>query len=134
MAQWYAQLVFKGDTLLSDSLADWTEVDGVLPAGIEANGRERYTTVIVSGYALYGRLRGYYALGVAHVAADPATGRTYYLSEESALHKEPVDSLTATQRAAIREWLVALNQEAWENSTEAFRESLEGTIPDKVTR
>ena len=121
MAQWYAQLVFKGDALLGEGLTDFALVEGVA----SPNGAERYTTVIVSGYALYGQLRGYYALGVAHLTVDPASGKAHYLSEQSALHREPVNSLTSTQRAAIREWLIGLNRVAWENSTDTFRRSLD---------
>jgi hypothetical protein len=128
MAQWYTQLIFKGDTFLGDSLADWKEVNGALSPnasiGLSTSHGEGYTTVIVSGYALYGQLRGYYALGVAHIVIDPATGRAYYSSEQSALHQVPVDSLTPAQRVAIREWLIGLNHEAWENSTTSFRRSL----------
>ena len=121
MAQWYAQLVFKGDTLLGEGLTDFAQVEGVA----SANGGEHYTTVIVSGYALYGQLRGYYALGVAHLAIDPASGEAHYLSEQSALHKEPVDSLTPAQRTAVRDWLIGLQPIAWENSTDTFRRSLD---------
>ena len=128
MAQWYAQLVFKGDTLLGEGLTDFALVEGVAsPNGGEGAtlGSAPYTTVIVSGYALYGQLRGYYALGVAHLAIDPANGQARYLSEQSALHSEPVDSLTPAQRAAIREWLMGLNRAAWENSTDMFKERLD---------
>ncbi len=146
MAQWYMQLVFKGDTLLGEGLTDFALVEGVassnpstgspLPSvgdfagqaastALSVNGGERYTTVIVSGYALYGRLRGYYSLGIAHLLADPISGKAHYLSEQSALHTEPVDSLTPAQRAAIREWLIGLNSAAWENSTDTFRRSLD---------
>jgi hypothetical protein len=121
MAQWYAQLVFKGDSLLGEGLSDFALIEGVA----SANGGERYTTVIVSGYALYGQLRGYYALGVAHLSVDTNGGKAHYLSEQSALHQAPVDSLTPAQRAAIREWLISLNRAAWENSTDAFRCSLD---------
>ncbi len=121
MAQWYAHLVFKGDTLLGEGLTDFAQVEGLA----SPNGGERYTTVIVSGYALYGQLRGYYALGVAHLWVNPASGKAHYVSEQSALHHEPVDSLTPAQRAAIREWLLGLSQAAWENSTDAFRKSLD---------
>ncbi len=140
MAQWYAQLVFKGDTFLGDGLADWEEVNGVVPssAGVSGAGGAdvdastgfspsdgvHYTTVIVSGYALYGQLQGYYALGVAHIMVDLTSGRARYLSEQSALHYEPLDSLSPAQRAAIREWLIGLNRMAWDNSTEPFRRSL----------
>ncbi|MEW5987255.1 MAG: hypothetical protein AB1791_11515, partial [Chloroflexota bacterium] len=121
MAQWYAQLVFKGDTLIGEGLTDFAQVEGVVPA---ASG-ESYTTVVVSGYALYGQLRGYYALGVAQIMVDPASGRAAYTSEASARHNEPVESLTPAQRAAMRQWLVELNPAAWENSTESLRKSLE---------
>ena len=121
MAQWYMQLVFKGDTLLGEGLTDFAQVEGVA----SSNGGERYTTVIVSGYALYGKLRGYYSLGIAHLLADPISGKAHYLSEQSALHKEPVVSLTSAQRAAIREWLIGLSSTAWENSTDTFRRSLD---------
>jgi len=120
MAQWYAQLLFKGNTLLGEGLADWGEVADIAPV----NSGERYTTVIVSGYALYGELRGFYSLGVAHLAVDPASGQARYLSKQSALHCEPVETLTSAQRAAIRAWLLGLSQAAWENSTDAFRKSL----------
>ena len=128
MAQWYAQLVFKGDTLLGEGLTDFALVEGVVsPNGGEeaTRGSAPYTTVIVSGYALYGQLRGYYALGVAHLAVDTATGTAHYLSEQSALHCEPVDSLTPAQRAEIRKWLIGLSRAAWENSTDSFRRSLD---------
>jgi hypothetical protein len=121
MAQWYAQLVFRGDTLLGEGLTDFAQVEGLA----SPNGGDRYTTVVVSGYALYGKLRGYYALGVAHLALDAATGKAHYLSEQSALHMESVESLTPAQREAICEWLIGLNREAWENSTDAFRRSLD---------
>ena len=121
MAQWYAQLVFKGEALLGEGPTDFALVEGVA----SPNGGERYTTVIVSGYALYGQLRGFYALGVAHLAVDPASGKAHYVSEQSALHREPIDSLTPTQCAAIREWLIGLNRVAWENSTDAFRRGLD---------
>jgi len=152
MAQWYMQFVFKGDILLGEGLTDFAQVEGVAspnpstgsplhlpPAGgsvgdfagqapstrVSVNGGERYTTVIVSGYALYGRLRGYYSLGIAHLLVDPVSGKAHYLSEQSALHTEPVVSLTSAQRAAIREWLISLSSTAWENSTDIFRRSLD---------
>lgn len=121
MAQWYAQLVFKGDTFLGEGLTDFALVEGVATL----NGGERYTTVIISGYALYGQLRGYYALGVAHLSVDTTGGQAHYLSEQSALHQEPVYSLTPAQRTTIREWLIGLNRAAWENSTDMFKESLD---------
>lgn len=123
MAQWYTQLLFKGDTFLGDSLADWQAIEDVPPA--ELNGVERFTAVIVSGYALYGQLRGYYALGVAHIVVDPASGKAYYLNEQSALHRERADTLTPIQKSAIRDWLTNSYPAAWENSTDAFKKSLE---------
>ena len=120
MAQWYAQLVFNGDSFLGDGLTDFASVEGIAAA----NGGEQYTTVIVSGYALYGQLRGYYSLGVSHIVVNKTSGQAGYLSEKSVLHNEPVDSLTPAQRKAIREWLIELNSDAWENSTEALRSSL----------
>jgi hypothetical protein len=128
MAQWYAQLVFKGDTFLGEGLTDFALVEDVVSSNaspqFSIDADERYTTVIVSGYALYGQLRGYYALGVAGILVDPNSGQATYLSQQSALHQEPVNSLTPAQRAAIREWLVKLNGEAWENSTDSFKRSL----------
>jgi hypothetical protein len=121
MAQWYAQLVFKDDTLIDEGVADLGEVAGAAPP----NGGERYTTIIVSGYALYGQLRGYYSLGVAHLSVDPVRGNAQYVSEQSALHTEPLDTLTSAQRTAIRDWLMNLSLTAWENSTEMFRRALE---------
>ena len=120
MAQWYAQLVFKGDSLMGEGLSNLSEVTEVAPV----EDAERYTTVIVSGYALYGQLRGYYALGVAHLGVDAHTGRTAYLSSASALHTEPLSTLTETQRAAVRDWLVKLSPPAWENSSELFKQEL----------
>ena len=127
MAQWYTQLVFKGDTFLGEGLADFALVENVASTEPSVNGYEPYTLVIVSGYALYGQLRGYYALGVAHVLVDPASGQACYLSEQSARHQESVNSLTPTQRAIIRECLIRLNSEAWETSNLSFRQQLEMT-------
>ncbi len=121
MAQWYAQLVFKDDRLLGEGLTDFAEVEGIGPL----DGGEPYTTVIVSGYALYGQLRGYYALGVAHLAVDPATGVARYVSEESARHTAPVSTLSPAQRQAVHDWLVQLNAAAWQNSTDGFKRDLE---------
>lgn len=145
MAQWYTQLVFRGDAFLGDGLADFELVEGIVsPAAslelsasasaelnlntsteLKANGGERYTTVLVSGYALYGQLRGYYALGIAHIWVDPIGGQAHYLSEQSARRQEPVDSLTPAQRLAVREYLTRLNPEAWETSNISFRQQLE---------
>jgi hypothetical protein len=122
MAQWYTQLLFRGDEFLGDSLADWQVISDLLPAGVE--DVDRYTAVIVSGYALYGQLHGYYALGVAHLAVERSTGQVYYCSEQSALHREPVETLTHAQRQAVQVWLAAQYPTAWENSVDAFKRSL----------
>lgn len=124
MAQWYAHLVFRGDRLLGEGLQDFAEVEGVASNG----GGEAYTAVIISGYALYGKLRGFYALGISQIKVDPESGAAHYASEESALRKETTDSLTAAQRAAVRTWLVDFNREAWENSTEPFKMALTGEL------
>lgn len=122
MAQWYARLMFRGDRLLGEGLEDFAQIDGVQSNG---NG-ERYTAVVISGYALYGKLRGFYSLGVAQIRFDPESGEAHYASQDSALHKEPVDSLSAAQQSAVREWLVEFDREAWENSTEPFKLALTG--------
>ena len=128
MAQWYAQLAFHGDLLLGDSVADFGQVEGVAPVGPNGQskngGADRYTTVIVSGYSLYGKIRGFYALGVAHIEVDLDSGKSYYSTEESRNHLETVESLSPAQRSAIRSWLMELDQSAWGNSTEPFRRSL----------
>ena len=122
MAQWYTQLLFKGNDFLGDSLADWQGVVEILPP--EVTGVEDYTAIIVSGYALYGQLHGYYALGIAHIAVERGTGRAFYRSEQSALHREPVETLTPAQKEAVRQWLVGQYPAAWENSVDAFKNSL----------
>lgn len=124
MAQWYAHLVFRGDRLLGEGLEDFANVEGVVANG----GGEAYTAVVVSGYALYGKLRGYYSLGVSQIRVDPDSGAARYASEESALRKEPVDTLTPRQLAAVRDWLIEFNPEAWENSTEPFKLALEEPV------
>ncbi len=128
MAQWYAQLTFHGDLLLGDSVADFGEVEDVAPTGSSGQSKngdvDRYTTVLVSGYALYGKIRGFYALGVAHVEVDQVSGKSYFSSEESRNHLETIESLSTVQRSAIRTWLMELDQSAWANSTEPFRRSL----------
>ena len=120
MAQWFAQLLFRGDQLLGEGLDDFAEVSGI-QEGLEG---ERYTAIVVSGYALYGELRGFYSLGVSHIRLDPSTQKAFYTSEDSSLHKEPVDSLTPSQKSATRDWLTAFSLAAWENSTETFKLNL----------
>lgn len=122
MAQWYTQLLFKGDEFLGDSLADWHGVSDTLLE--DKQDLEHFTAVIVSGYALAGQLHGYYALGIAHIAVDRASGQAFYCSEQSALHTEPVETLTPAQKEEVRAWLLQQYPLAWENSVEAFKQSL----------
>ncbi len=125
MAWWQTQLVFQGDTLIAETLDD-AGLDAIKfstdPAA--APEGESLTMVVVSGYALYGELRGYYALGVAHMRVDRASGMGY-LSETSEAHKEPVSSLSAKQKQVVREWLRTFSPAAWENSMESFKNNLE---------
>jgi len=122
MAQWYTQLIFKGDQFLGDSLTGWQGVEGTPPPDLSSF--EHFTAVIVSGYALYGQLQGYYALGIAHIVVDKASDKAYYQSEQSILHMESLDSLTPVQKETIRTWLVEHYPGAWENSMDAFKKSL----------
>ena len=128
MAWWQTQLVFHGDKLIAETLND-TGLDAIKfstdPA--TAPDGEQLTMVVVSGYSLYGELRGYYALGVAHMHVDRASGKGY-MSEQSEAHKEPVSALTTKQKQAVREWLRAFNPSAWETSTEAFKNSLQSSL------
>jgi hypothetical protein len=126
MAWWTTQFVFHDDTLISEGVnpiqPDHFElvVNGQQPPV----GSERYTLVVVSGYALYGELRGYYALGVAHWFLDRPGGRVY-MSEASQRHSEPVSSLSSTQRALVRACLVDISSSAWETSNLSFRRALQ---------
>ena len=125
MAWWYARLLFHGDRLvdagLHDAMPPAAEV--VDPDAELLPAADAFTSVCVSGYALYGRLRGYYALGVGHFRLDPATGRA--LATEAAInHTEPVSSLSPRQRAVVGDWLEAQSPEAWASSLERFREVL----------
>jgi hypothetical protein len=128
MSWWTTQLVFRDDTLVSEGVtpASVDDVEWVVQesGGKSPDGAERYTQVVVSGYALYGELRGYYALGVAHWYLDRANGCAF-LSETSRRNSEPVSSLTPAQRAIIRECLIHLNPQAWETSNVQFRKQLE---------
>jgi hypothetical protein len=90
-----------------------------------------FTSVCVSGYALAGRLHGYYAIGVGHLQLDPRTGRVYG-SEAGQRHAEPLTSLSAAQLAAVRDWLQAYSPEAWSSSLRSFQIGLaadDGTVP-----
>ena len=120
MAQWYAHLLFKGDQLLGEGLDDFDQVLGV-KEGLEG---EQYTAVVVSGYALYGKLRGFYSLGISQILLDPLSNQAFYGTKDSSLHKETVESLTRAQKEATRDWLIAFDTSAWENSTEPFKLSL----------
>lgn len=123
MAQWYAHLLFRGDQLLGEGTSELARIEGVRTDGVG----DSYTAVVISGYALYGKLRGFYSLGVSSILVDPQNGLASYASEESSLGKEPVAALTPRQRAAIAEWLIQFDPEAWENSAEPFKLSLTPT-------
>jgi hypothetical protein len=120
MAQWYAHLMFRGDQLLGEGTSEPAKIEGVREAG----GGDPYTAVVISGFALYGKLRGFYSVGVSFIRVDSQSGVASYVSEESALGKESVASLSPKQRAAIAEWLIRFDPEAWESSTEPFKLSL----------
>lgn len=126
MAWWRTQLIFLGDTLVSEGIDPvWLdEFEWVNNGEAPPTATEQYTKVIVSGYALYGQLRGYYALGVAHWQLDRENGRIF-VSEASRTNTEPVATLTPTQREIIRECLKNINPDAWEVSTYTFRRQLE---------
>jgi hypothetical protein len=129
MAQWYATLLFRGDRLLGEGVVDLEAVAGVQP---DAKG-EPYTAVLISGYSLYGKLRGYYALGISSILMDPDAGAASYASQDSALRKEPLTVLSPDQRSAVREWLIQFDPEAWENSGEAFKLSLGTPVPEQAS-
>jgi len=120
MAQWYAHLLFRGDQLLGEGTGEPAKIEGVRDAG----DGDPYAAVVISGYALYGKLRGFYSVGVSFIRVDSQSGVANYASEESALGKESVASLSPKQRAAIAEWLNHFDPGAWENSTEPFKLSL----------
>jgi hypothetical protein len=131
MASWYARLLFDGDRLVDIGIHDAvTEAaTEALAAGPEADpslapGARDITSVLVSGYALYGRLRGYYAIGVAHFGYDPERGR--FVGSASALHHaEPTASLSPAQRRQIGAWLAAHAPEAWASSLDGFRRTFD---------
>jgi hypothetical protein len=125
MAGWQMQLVFHGDTLIAES-SDQAGLDAIRFSGDPAMAPdgEPVILVVVSGYSLYGELRGYYAVGVAHMRVDQKLGLGY-MNEQSAAHQESVSSLSSKQKQAVREWLHTFNPSAWETSTESFKQSLE---------
>ena len=125
MAWWTTQLIFREDTLISEGvdpfdLSSYRRVENGEKPGPET---EHYTRVIVSGYALYGELRGYYALGVSHWHLDRSAD-CVYMSEDSKRNTEPVASLTRTQRTIVRDFLVDMSENAWEASNRSFRQKL----------
>jgi hypothetical protein len=120
MAQWYAHLLFRGDQLLGEGVGEPARIAGVREDG----DGDPYAAVVISGFALYGKLRGFYSVGVSFIRVDPQSGVANYASEESSLGKESVGLLSPKQRAAIAEWLIRFDPEAWENSTEPFKLSL----------
>lgn len=126
MAWWNTQLIFHNDTLVSEGIDPvWLDDYEWVTNGVgHPATTEKYTKVIVSGYALYGQLRGFYALGVAHWQLDRENGRVF-VSEASQSHNEPVSTLTPAQRGIIRECLKNINPDAWEISTYTFRRQLE---------
>lgn len=126
MAWWNTQFIFQDDRLIAEGLdpVQWDGVELVVQEGAPTDRTRSYTRVVVSGYALYGELRGYYALGVAHWRLDPLANRAY-MSEASQRHCAPLSSLTAMQRAIVRECLIRISPEAWETSNFSFRKQLE---------
>jgi hypothetical protein len=126
MAWWNTQLIFKDDTLIAEGInpVALDDIELVIQEEEPEHDTELYTRVIVSGYALYGKLRGYYALGVAHWRLDRLDRRAF-MREASQRNCEPVSDLTPIQRAAVRECLMQLSPEAWETSSLSFRKSLE---------
>ncbi len=121
MAWWHARLLFYGDDLIG------VDLDRLVPEEVEAegpsNGNLRVTAVQVSGYALYGELRGYYALGVAELAVDPQTGAIVPVDTEADL--DPRRHLTPRQKEIVREWLKKHSPEAWDTSLYSFKQTLE---------
>lgn len=128
MAQWYAHLMFRGDQLLGEGTSELAKIEGVR----EAADGDPYTAVVISGYALYGKLRGFYSVGVSFIRVDSQSGVANYASGESALGTESVALLSPKQRAAIAEWLIRFDPEAWESSTEPFKLSLTQPEPQPV--
>jgi hypothetical protein len=126
MAWWTTHFVFQNDTLIAEGFDPVFihEMEPVVQDDITGDDIECYTRVIVSGYALYGKLHGFYALGVAKWFLDRPNGRVL-MTERSQRDSEPVSSLTPTQRVILQECLVRLSPEAWETSNILFRRQLE---------
>jgi hypothetical protein len=124
MAGWYARLLFEGDRLIDAGTHDvLPPAVGVRPAALDATPEELLTSVIVSGYALYGRIRGYYAVGVGRLRLGP-DGRPAFLSEADERHAESAARLTPGQRAELAGWLEGLSPAAWSDSLHGFRRQL----------
>ena len=126
MAWWTTQLIFQNNKLIAEGIDPvlWDNLDVVVNGEAPVAKTDRYTRVIVSGYALYGQLRGYYALGVAHWYVDEENGRVY-TTETSQRHTEPVSSLTPKQCVIVRDCLINISQNAWETSNLSFRQALD---------
>ena len=124
MAWWYARLLFHGDRLIDAGLHDMLPSDVRLDTdpALAPDG-EALTSVCVSGYALYGKVRGYYAVGIGHFRLDPLTHRAY-ATDASANHAEPAGTLTAAQRDQVRAWLIDHDAGAWASSLDSFRRAL----------
>ena len=128
MALWKNLFVFRGDTLIAEGidplqLKEYSTVSE-RPEANGNNSEEHYTKVIVSGYALYGELRGYYAVGVSHMFFDDKK-RTAYQTPESAGFAEKATSLSGRQREIIRECLMRISPLAWEASNRSFRQAFQ---------
>lgn len=121
MAWWHTRLLFHGDDLVG------VDLDRLVPEGSDGdprpNGWLTLIAVQVSGYALYGEVRGYYALAVTQLAVDPNTGRTVPVDPDADL--DPARSLTPRQKQVVREWLQNHSRTAWETSLHSFRQILE---------
>ncbi len=121
MAWWHARLLFFGDDLIGVDLDRLVPVDLDSPG--QMNGGLRVTAVQVSGYALYGELRGYYALGVAELAVDPHTGAAVPVDPDADL--DPCQHLTPRQKEIVRDWLKNHSPTAWDASLHSFKQALE---------
>jgi hypothetical protein len=127
MAGWCARLLFHGDRLIDAGVHDMLPgLRTTADAGAVRDG-EPLTSVLVSGYALRGRVRGFYALGVGRLRLDPLAG-VAVASEAAARHAEPATALSARQRATVRGWLEAFSPEAWSDSLYSFHRLLESPV------
>jgi hypothetical protein len=141
MAWWHTRLLFYGDDLIGVDLdrlvpeemsttrivtdyTDWDTDESVQSVKNPCRARAlRVTAVQVSGYALYGQLRGYYALGVAELAVDPQTGQATLADPDADL--DPRRHLTPKQKQVVREWLKNHSPTAWDTSMYSFKQALE---------